>query len=764
MKTIYNIAKAELQNLFFSPIAWLILIIFTFQTGITFSDAVTGLARSVSLDYPISDLTSVLFSGWDSIFTTTQGYLYLYIPLLTMNLMCREYSSGSIKLLYSSPVTNPQIVLGKFLSMMIYALILTLVLFIFVVYGMLTVENLDLEQVFSGLLGIYLLICAYSAIGLFMSSLTSYQVVAAIGTLTVLSVLNFVQGWWQDIAFVREITYWLSMTGRSSKLVRGLICTDDIIYFLVVISLFVSMTIIALQSKRQKCSVGKTLGRYAIVWLIVVAVGYTSSRPQLMSYYDATRFKKNTLTPPSVEILKKLKGGLTITNYSNLLDKYFWVTAPTRIVEDRVFFEQYFRFKPEIKMKYVYYWDSAFNPEFDKHNKGLTDQQKFEKLLKINQYDADMFLSPEQIKEKIDLSGENNRFVRVLETDDGRKAFLRVFDDNMIFPYEAEISAAMKRLVMDLPTVGFVTGHDERNIVNYGDRDYSMVTQVKSFRHSLVNQGFDFTQVNLENVIPKEVTILVMAEMKTGLTPQERINLDEYIARGGNLFIISEPGRQDIMNPIVEEFGVKFMPGCLVSPTPDFSADLILAKATKEGAELVHHFKEIRVNDYIVTMPSATGLEYTTDKGFEVIPMFRTDSVGCWNELETNDFIDKKATYNPEAGEVEKSHITSLALKRKMGDKDQKIVIVGDADCISNSELSRSRANIRAFNYYMITGSFYWLSDGEVPIDIRRPRSIDNKIFVSETGAKITEIFFVWGLSGAMFLFAIFLWLRRRGR
>ena len=134
-----------------------------------------------------------------------------------MNLMSRELGSGSIKLLYSSPVTNVQIILGKYLSMLIYALVLVGILVLYVIIGAIIIKNFDYPQVLTGLLGIYFLICAYAAIGLLMSSLTSYQVVAAVGTLAVLSLLTYVQGWWQDIEFVRDLTYWLAMPGRSRE-------------------------------------------------------------------------------------------------------------------------------------------------------------------------------------------------------------------------------------------------------------------------------------------------------------------------------------------------------------------------------------------------------------------------------------------------------------------------------------------------------------------------------------------------------------------
>ena len=110
MKTIWKIAKAELNTLFCSPIAWLILIIFAFQAGLTFSDLISDQLRYLALNYRPYNLTSALLLGYSGVYSSMQDNLYLYIPLLTMGLMSKEYSSGSIKLLYSSPITNIQII------------------------------------------------------------------------------------------------------------------------------------------------------------------------------------------------------------------------------------------------------------------------------------------------------------------------------------------------------------------------------------------------------------------------------------------------------------------------------------------------------------------------------------------------------------------------------------------------------------------------------------------------------------------------------
>ncbi|MCR9012481.1 Gldg family protein [Gabonibacter chumensis] len=764
MKTIYKIAKAELQTLFYSPIAWLILIIFTFQCSMTFSNLMAGMVHYESLGYGNYNVTLGLY-GSRGLFSAVQSYLYLYIPLLTMSLMSRELGSGSIKLLYSSPVTNWQIILGKYASMMVYALVLIGVLIIYSIFAACVVKDFDIPVILSGMLGLYLLICAYAAIGLFMSSLTSYQIVAAVGTLSTLAALSYVKSLWQEIDFVRDITFWLAISGRAGEFVRGLICSEDILYFLIVIVLFLWMSIIRLQSRRQKVSWMVTWGKYVGVWAVALFVGYLSSRPALMSFYDATRTKTNTLTPNSQDIVARMKGRLKITSYVNVLDGYSWIGSPSYRNWDLRTFRQYVRFKPDITMKYVYYYDSIKDmKELEKRYPNMTFEQIAKKMIEISNLDSNKILKPEQIHEIINLKSEHNRFVRLLERENGQKTFLRVYDDNQVFPGETEISAAFKRLVMKLPKVGFLTGHGERNTEREGDRDYSMFTRDKPFRHSLINQGFDFENISLDKEIPSDINILVIAEMRQPMTNTEKVNLDKYIARGGNLLIAGEPKRQEVMNPVIGLFGVRFMPGILVRPTKNFQADLIMARPTEEAAEFSYIYGNMKRREFVVTMPSATGLDYVTDKGFDVTPLFESDTLDCWNELQTTNFVDDTARFDPSAGEIRKTFVTGLALSRKVGEKEQRIIVLGDADCVSNGEFSRRRKDIRASNYSIIQGAFFWLSNEEVPIDVRRPTPPDDKIYIGQQGMYISKILFMGVFPALLLCLALFIWIRRRGR
>ncbi len=768
MKMIYKIARAELQTLFYSPIAWLILIIFTIQSCMAFCNVLDWQVSSQALAYKLESVSMTIFAHPRmGLFTIVQNYLYLYIPLLTMGLMSRELSSGSIKLLYSSPVTNTQIILGKYLSMIFYSLVLSGVLLMFMVYGSFTVEHFDFIGACSGLLGMFLLMCAYAAIGLFMSSLTSYQVVAAIGTLATLAVLNLVGSMWQDIAFVRDISYWLSINGRSTGFISGLICSEDVIYFVIVVALFLALSILRLKSIRQKTPFRISFSRYIGVALIAAIIGYISSRPAMMCYYDATRTKANTLTPNSQKIVEQLKGGLTINTYNNILDKYYYLALPKGQLTDIDRFSQYTRFKPEIKMKYVMYYDRADNPKLDKRYPKLNDKQRMEEYAKVYRFDTSLFKTPEEIRKIENLAPEKNRFVRTLVRENGDKTFLRVFDDRSVVPSEAEITAAIKRLVMELPQIGFVTGQGERNCIKSGDRDYSIFAQERTFRYSLINQGFDFSEVSLDKEVPAAIDILVISDLKNALTTEQQSNLDKYIARGGNLLIAGEPGAQNLMNPLISQFGVEFMPGRLFKPSKNFSPDFILAAPAKEGSEMIYHINDMRVEGYVTTMPGTTGLSYTKDKGYKVTELFVSDTTGgTWNELgEVKPVYDSLEVIKPSAGVEMKSSIpTVIALDKKVGDKNQKIIIMGDADCISNSEISMSRKDVLSANYNLIMGAFYWMSDNEVPIDVRRPTPPDAKIYLGVSGIRVTR----WGFMGllplAMIVFYILMWVRRKGR
>lgn len=290
-----------------------------------------------------------------------------------------------------------------------------------------------------------------------------------------------------------------------------------------------------------------------------------------------------------------------------------------------------------------------------------------------------------------------------------------------------------------------------------------MFAQEKTFRYAMINQGLDFQDVTLNERIPDIIKILVIAEPRRTLSETEHEILKEYIDRGGNLLITGEPGRQEFINPITEQLGVRFLDGTLVRPNAKFQANLSTLKPTTEATEFSHFLNSMLMRRQLLSMPTAGALEVSRDKGFKVTTLFTSDSTGSWNELQTTDFIDDSASFNPPV-EVMEPLETVVALSRSIHNKEQKIIITGDSDWLSNGELGMSRKGLSPGNFNLIMTSFYWMSDEEVPVDMRREPSKDRKLKVGEPGWKVSNIMLKWVFPGVLILISVLLLIRRKGR
>lgn len=753
MKKIFKIAKLELSILFYSPIAWLVLIIFIVQCGITFTDLIDARETTQQLGRELKGLTVDVFGGSRGFFAAVQKNLYLYIPLLTMGLMSRELSSGSIKLLYSSPITNQKIILGKFLAMMLYGLLLVGVLLCIIAAGAISIEALDIKFVLGGVLGLYLLICAYSSIGLFMSSLTSYQVVAAISTLAILAALNFVGTVGQSIDFVRDITYWISISGRADNFINGLISSKDLIYFILVITLFLTLTIMRLNSGRINTSATFKAIKYGALLVGVLAIGYLSSLPAFDGYYDTTRFKERTLTENSQELIEKLDKPVVIKTYVNVINAFAHLGSPKFRIFDLNKFDQYTRFLPDLEIKYTTYYDSTLSA---RDNVDKTLKERAERSATAYGYDFEKVLTPQEIKKEIDLRPEQNLFVRRVQYGD-KETSLRMFFDMLTYPGEAEISAALKRLMTQPAVVGVLTGNDERNINKTGDKGYKDIFNSLNSRGSLINQGFDVLNIsiNSQEEIPTDLTVLVVADPFGKYSEEEIRKIGNYIDNGGNIIIAGEPGKQERLNPLLKQLGLSFANGTLLQESKDYELDLlqthITAEASRYGFDLAQ--KDI------ISFSGATGIRISSDSIFNVTPILSTEEKNVWN---------KEGDFNLETDEVEfvegqDQKITmpvGLALTRQVSGKEQKIMVFGDADFMSNGEMGRF--NLRTENFKFVVQMFKWFSDNEYPIDTTRPKPIDNTILVSREEISLMQIFFLGVLPASLLFGGGFMLIRRK--
>ena len=786
MKVIYNIAITELKMLFYSPIAWLMLIIFSVQCGVFFSNEISNILEVQALGRNFPFLTDYFFNNpvRGGLLRNIQNSLYLYIPLLTMGLMSKEVSGGSIKLLFSSPVSETQIILGKYLSIIIFSFSFILVLFLYSIGGIFIIKDIDIPHLLTGLLGTYLMICTYAAIGILVSSMTSYPIVAAIGTLIILTALNYVGLFWQDIEYVRDISYWLSIRGRSLLFVSGLICSEDVLYFIIVPILFLSLSVLRLYGKRKQLSTGVKGTQYLSLCLIVMTLGYISSRPQLKFHYDSTETKRMTLTPNSQEIMEKLDGDASITFYGNIFGDYFSFALPGSQNSNIERFSRYIRFKPEMKIKSVTYYHELLPPaafqRLQRQMPGLSTQDMAMSFSENSGYDFKKLLSPDEIDKLIDLSGEKYNYVCGLSGKNS-VSFLRMYNDMRRVPSEKEISAAFKRLVISPAVVGFLTGHDERSIDKVGDGDYFMFANDRTSRNALINNGFDCKTISFssDGKIPEEIEILVIADPRKSFTEAEKDEIFRYVDSGKDLIILGSAYSKEVLAPITEPLGIKFLEGRLTQHTEaGKSTQLISGLIHDDAAELALEFNQIKYDrSSALSIPNTVGLEYIGTDEFDTTPVLVSDPALCWNELETTfsapkaqpessaiekiantnsgkgrlgllnhtpqlkDYEEEAPVFNPEL-ERKDAYPIVYALSRTVDSQEQKIFVSGNADCFSNIELLRNNAyqSTLAGNNALLLGTFRWITDGQYPVDASRPDGSDNLVYLKSDNMPTVNI------------------------
>jgi ABC-2 type transport system permease protein len=764
MKTIFRVAKTELKLLFYSPIAWFLIIIFMVQCGFVYLKGLDDVAMTIEGGYkiPFSIIASI-FSGGRGVLSNVMGNLYLYLPLLTMGLISRETSSGTIRLLYSSPIRVRDIVLGKFAAMVTMSFIMVGIVCIYIITSYFTVDNPDTGLLLSYILGLFLLLCAYSAIGIFMSCLTTYQIVAAVCTFVTFGILYNVSGLWKGVPFLRDVTYFLSVAGRTDWILAGLITSNGIIYFIAIVFMFLQLTIYKLKTGMETTSTWVKVSRYSLIVIVTIAIGYISSIPQLIVYYDVTRGEVNTIQSNTQKIVKDLGDEpLEITGYANILGQFMEDGNPESYQLNINRWAPYVRFKHNIKLRTVMYYDTLnMGNGIMKANPGKSLEEIVKKMAEAGDMRLSQFKRPEEIRSMVDLSQEPNYYIMQLKYK-GRKTFLRVFPDNDHWPSETEISAALKRLLLaKIPKVLFVTGDLERNINKMGDREYRGLANLKSFRNSLLNQGFDVDTISLRTeLIPKNISALVLADPKTALSGLVTGKLQQYIDDGGNLLISGEPGKQSVLNPLLKQFGIQLMKGAIVQTSRDLEPHLAAPFLTGAGAKLYPPLVLAHSDSVVISMPMATALGIGDSGQYTIKPLLVTDQSKSW--LKKDKFVtdSAKVKFEPEKGDVQKSFPLAVSLTRKTHGKEQRIVVTGDADFMSNIELNRF--NMGTANFAFNTGIFSWLSYGEFPISSYRPAPKDNTLLIKRDQIKYFRITFLWVLPGIMLAIGALILIRRK--
>ena len=240
------IARKELQSLFLSPLAWIVLAVVQFIMAWmfllqldAFPEAQAQYAMLQRTPPGVGDLIVA------PLFSTASIIMLMVVPLLTMRLVAEEKRTGTIALLRAAPIGTAAIVLGKFLAVAAF-LALPCILLAAMPLSLASGTDLDTGRLLASTLGLFLMTIAFASAGLFMSTLTKHAGVAAIGTFGLLLLL-----WLANAAGSGEgLTRWLSLLDHYQAMLRGVFATGDVIYYLVLTVAFLAFSVRRVEAER----------------------------------------------------------------------------------------------------------------------------------------------------------------------------------------------------------------------------------------------------------------------------------------------------------------------------------------------------------------------------------------------------------------------------------------------------------------------------------------------------------------------------------
>jgi ABC-2 type transport system permease protein len=471
--------------------------------------------------FPDSSILDYGYAGLESLFSTVP-YLFMFlIPAITMRSLAEERKEGTFELLFTRPLTDWQIILGKYFAavlLILFALAPTLVYYFSVSTLGTPQDNIDTGAVIGSYIGLFLLGAAFAAIGLFASSVTKNQIIAF--TIAVFLCFFFYSGFdslsqllsLQDLGLQN-----LGITEHYQSVSRGVLDTRDLAYFIIVTGIFIWLTLFVIIRQRKKKLLTATMFGYTGILLVIALIANIA-----FTRFDFTTEKRYTISPISRQIMDSLQQPVKVTVYlqgNNFPAGFKRLQGATR----------------DMLSDLQAYSHRKLQFEFVDPLKGLSREQQNSTLQNL----SDKGLTPQTWSFKTDdgvvqkvlvssalvVSGAKEIAVNLLQRRIGLSDDESI--NNSIQNLEYAFSSAIKKATSGgKPIIGFTEGHNELT-------DLQLHYAMKD-----LEDGYEVGRVNLATIPFKglmQLKLLVIPKPDKKFTELEKFKLDQYIMRGGRV-------------------------------------------------------------------------------------------------------------------------------------------------------------------------------------------------------------------------------------
>lgn len=442
---------------------------------------------------------------------------------------------------------------------------------------------------------------------------------------------------------------------------------------------------------------------YILFLSMVGLIAWLSTRYSYQTDWSASN--RNSLSNASTSLLKTIEGPLLITSFANIDEKL------RRQINNLIKLYQYN--KKDIEFNFI-------NPE--------TEPEKTRDL-------------------GISVNGE-----LVIEYE-GRRENIKEIS-------EQAVTNALQRIVRGKERwIVFMEGHGERSPQRQANHDLlAWATQLES-------KGFNLQTINLANTprIPENTTVLVLASPQVALLAGEIQLIADYIKRGGNLLWLSDPGSSQYLEKIAELLGIEYQPGMIVDPTTE------LFGINDPRFAIVADYGRHPITQQFTLMslfPQAVSIDINAPPGWEVEPFLQSVE-RSWSEtgnIEGNVKFDK-------GRDIPGPLTIGVALKRQLNaddednaaienkgatNQEQRIVVVGDGDFLSNSFLGNGG------NLKLGMSILNWLSHDDTYIAMPVKTAPDLDLQLSPKAQIAIAFGFLVILPAILIGCGILIWLKRR--
>lgn len=664
-----------------------------------------------------------LFMGYPYIGYALSSVVFLFLisfPILTMRILAEERRQKTDQLILTSPVSVSSIVIGKFLALAtIFAVpvaIISLYPLILSVFG-----TVAFGESYLAVLGFFLFGLACIAIGIFVSSLTESQVIAAVLTFGVLFLGYVMSGICSMISatgnLLTKILSAFDMVSRFDALLNGYLQLSSIVYYLSIVVLFLIFTVQSIQKRRYQVSTKNiSMSAYsstvivistALVVLLNVLV---LELPSKYTTFDVTTNKLYSLTDETQTMVKALDEDINIYVLVNEEQADELLATTLQTYED---------LNSHIKVSYV---DPAVNPKF------------FTQYTSASVTYNSIIVEGSRRSKVIDYSN-------IYESEIDYSTYTSTVTG---YDGEGQLTSAISYVTTDdMPKIYMLEGHGEASL------DASFLSVVEK-------ENVDYETINLLNYdeVPKDAMCIVINAPSEDLSDDDTEKMLDYMKDGGNVLLISGYTGRELsnFNSLLDFYGVSVSRGLIIEGDkdyyygrnpfyllPDITYDDITASAYNSGS--------------YVFVPEAQGLTVSEREDTEATTLLSSS-----NDSYVRDDISGSESYEKQEGDIDGPFAIGVKCVKTLGEGSSTAIIYSSQYLFTEGADSM----VAGTNSKLFSGSLGSLVSHESSISIPIKSYEVSYLILTENQIILLSLLTVIVIPFAFLISGFVIWFRRR--